>query len=229
MMDAAHHPGGRGLRARRASRPTPRRCCSSRSTACRPAVAAGRDLVERDRPRPRGPTVRVAADEAERAAAVEGPQVGVRRHRPHRAELLPARHGRAPHAAWSRCCTEVYAIAERHDLHRDERLPRRRRQPPPAARVRRAASRACSSGCTRRATRSSRRVVAAGGVLSGEHGIGLEKRDFMPLLFGPDDLDAQARLRDAFDPDGRGQPRRRCCPPGRAAATSSRSRRALWI
>jgi glycolate oxidase len=43
--------------------------------------------------------------------------------------------------------------------------------------------------------------VAAGGVLSGEHGIGLEKRDFMPLMFNADDLDAQARLRDVFDPD----------------------------
>lgn len=43
--------------------------------------------------------------------------------------------------------------------------------------------------------------VAAGGVLSGEHGIGLEKRDHMPLIFSVDDLDAQARLRDAFDPD----------------------------
>jgi glycolate oxidase len=44
--------------------------------------------------------------------------------------------------------------------------------------------------------------VAAGGVLSGEHGIGLEKRDYMPLVFGADDLDAQARLRAAFDPEG---------------------------
>lgn len=43
--------------------------------------------------------------------------------------------------------------------------------------------------------------VAAGGVLSGEHGIGLEKRDHMPLVFTADDLDAQARLRDSFDPD----------------------------
>ena len=45
--------------------------------------------------------------------------------------------------------------------------------------------------------------LAAGGVLSGEHGIGLEKRDLMPLLFSPVDLDAQARLRDAFDPMAR--------------------------
>jgi glycolate oxidase len=44
--------------------------------------------------------------------------------------------------------------------------------------------------------------VAAGGVLSGEHGIGLEKRDYMGLIFSPADLDAQARLRAAFDPDG---------------------------
>ncbi len=48
--------------------------------------------------------------------------------------------------------------------------------------------------------------VDAGGVLSGEHGIGLEKRDAMPLVFSPDDLDAQARLRDAFDPSGRANP-----------------------
>src|SRR5690606_22408864 len=44
--------------------------------------------------------------------------------------------------------------------------------------------------------------IAAGGVLSGEHGIGLEKRDLMPLLFSPVDLDAQARLREVVDPDG---------------------------
>ncbi len=57
-----------------------------------------------------------------------------------------------------------------------------------------------------------RRVEAAGaeivgvsvdnsGVLSGEHGIGIEKRRFMPLFFDPVDLDAQQRVRDAFDPD----------------------------
>ena len=42
--------------------------------------------------------------------------------------------------------------------------------------------------------------IAAGGVLSGEHGIGLEKRDAMTLFFTPDDLAVQAGLRDAFDP-----------------------------
>jgi len=42
--------------------------------------------------------------------------------------------------------------------------------------------------------------IAAGGVLSGEHGIGLEKRDHMSLMFGPADLAAQDALRWAFDP-----------------------------
>ncbi len=48
--------------------------------------------------------------------------------------------------------------------------------------------------------------VAAGGVLSGEHGIGLEKRDLMPLMFSPDDLAAQAALRNAFDTTGLANP-----------------------
>jgi glycolate oxidase len=48
--------------------------------------------------------------------------------------------------------------------------------------------------------------VEAGGVLSGEHGIGLEKRDLMPLMFSAVDLDAQAALRSAFDPAGRANP-----------------------
>lgn len=47
-----------------------------------------------------------------------------------------------------------------------------------------------------------RACIDAGGALSGEHGIGLEKRDLMPLLYSESDLDAQARLREAFDPDG---------------------------
>jgi glycolate oxidase len=42
----------------------------------------------------------------------------------------------------------------------------------------------------------------AGGSLSGEHGIGVEKRDLMHLVFTDVDLDAQARIREAFDPDG---------------------------
>ena len=40
----------------------------------------------------------------------------------------------------------------------------------------------------------------AGGVLTGEHGIGIEKRDFMPKMFSETDLAAQDTLRACFDP-----------------------------
>lgn len=41
-----------------------------------------------------------------------------------------------------------------------------------------------------------------GGALSGEHGIGVEKRDLMGMSFTELDLDAQARLKEVFDPGG---------------------------
>jgi glycolate oxidase subunit GlcD len=50
--------------------------------------------------------------------------------------------------------------------------------------------------------------VEAGGVISGEHGIGTEKREYMRMVFSDADLDAMCRLRAAFDPD-------RVCNPGK--------------
>ena len=44
--------------------------------------------------------------------------------------------------------------------------------------------------------------VEVGGVLSGEHGIGVEKRDLMGEMFDEIDLNQQQRLKCAFDPDG---------------------------
>ncbi len=44
--------------------------------------------------------------------------------------------------------------------------------------------------------------VEAGGVLSGEHGIGVEKRDLMGAMFDEADLNQQQRLKCAFDPGG---------------------------
>ncbi len=44
--------------------------------------------------------------------------------------------------------------------------------------------------------------LSVGGTLSGEHGIGVEKRDYMPLLFPPATLDAMMRVRDVFNPKG---------------------------
>jgi glycolate oxidase len=43
--------------------------------------------------------------------------------------------------------------------------------------------------------------VAVGGVLTGEHGVGVEKRDLMGEMFNETDLACQQRLKCAFDPD----------------------------
>jgi glycolate oxidase len=44
--------------------------------------------------------------------------------------------------------------------------------------------------------------VEVGGVLTGEHGVGVEKRDLMDTMFDEDDLKHQQRVKCAFDPDG---------------------------
>ena len=52
-----------------------------------------------------------------------------------------------------------------------------------------------------------------GGSISGEHGIGLEKADFMPLIFSAADLALMQRLKHAFNPTG-------LCNPGKVFPTS---------
>ncbi|MCB1390535.1 MAG: FAD-binding protein [Rhodobacteraceae bacterium] len=42
--------------------------------------------------------------------------------------------------------------------------------------------------------------VEVGGCLTGEHGVGIEKRDLMNVQFAPEDLEAQMRVKDVFDP-----------------------------
>jgi glycolate oxidase len=51
-----------------------------------------------------------------------------------------------------------------------------------------------------------RACVEAGGSITGEHGIGLEKKAYIGLLFTEADLDAMMRVRRVFDPDGRFNP-----------------------
>lgn len=46
-----------------------------------------------------------------------------------------------------------------------------------------------------------RLCVEVGGCLTGEHGVGIEKRDLMEVQYGPDDLEAQLRVKDVFDPN----------------------------
>jgi len=43
-----------------------------------------------------------------------------------------------------------------------------------------------------------RLCVEAGGTITGEHGIGLEKRDFMPWIFSEDDMEIMGRLKETF-------------------------------
>src|SRR5712692_3991431 len=47
-----------------------------------------------------------------------------------------------------------------------------------------------------------RLCVEVGGVLTGEHGVGVEKRDLMPVMFSEADLNQQQRLKCAFDEGG---------------------------
>ena len=49
--------------------------------------------------------------------------------------------------------------------------------------------------------------VEVGGVLTGEHGVGVEKRDLMPAMFSEIDLAQQQRLKCAFDAQGPAQSR----------------------
>jgi FAD/FMN-containing dehydrogenase len=50
--------------------------------------------------------------------------------------------------------------------------------------------------------------VLAGGTITGEHGVGLDKRELLPLVFSDADMDAMLRVRAAFDPLG-------LCNPGK--------------
>ena len=50
--------------------------------------------------------------------------------------------------------------------------------------------------------------VRAGGSITGEHGVGLDKRDLLPLIFSDNDMEAMLHVRAAFDPTG-------LCNPGK--------------
>jgi glycolate oxidase len=167
-------------------------------------VAAETAVVERVAREHGVRTVRVAADEAERALlwkARKSAFGAIARVKPN----YYLHDTVVPRTRLVEVLDEVYAIAERHRLtilnvfHAgDGNLH------PLIAYDRR------DAGETARVMQAGREIieacVAAGGTLSGEHGIGLEKRDFMPLTFTEADLEAQACARWAFDPEGRLNP-----------------------
>jgi glycolate oxidase len=149
-------------------------------------------------------TVRVAQDEAERALIWKGRKTAfgaVARIKPN----YYLHDTVVPRRALPDVLRQVYEIAARHDLlvmnvfHAGDGnlhplLVFDKREPGVMERVHAAGDEIV------------RVSVAAGGVLSGEHGIGLEKRDLMPLMFAPADLAAQAALRAAFDTTGLANP-----------------------
>jgi glycolate oxidase len=68
--------------------------------------------------------------------------------------------------------------------------------------------------------------IRCGGSVTGEHGIGVEKIDFMPKLFTPEDLAMMVRLRSAFNPEGRCSPRKMLPTAGACIEPSKATRRA---
>ena len=151
-------------------------------------------------------TIRVAADETERALLWKG-----------RKSAFGAVAQIAPHYHLHDCVVPrmrlvevldgVYAIAKRHDLIVTNVFHAGDGNLHPLLSFDRSVP-----GTLERVLKASEEIVRlcvdAGGALSGEHGIGLEKRDFMPLVFTDEDLSAQACVRDAFDPEHRMNPQK---------------------
>ena len=70
--------------------------------------------------------------------------------------------------------------------------------------------------------------VAVGGTLSGEHGIGLEKRDLLPLVMTAAEMEHQALVRRVFDPDGRWNPTK-VLPSGAKCGELRRVPEGAWV
>lgn len=72
-----------------------------------------------------------------------------------------------------------------------------------------------------------RACVDAGGSITGEHGVGLDKLGYIELTFSPDSLGAMCRLREVFDPERRANPGKvvpvHSCQEWKAAPSSGRS------
>ena len=152
----------------------------------------------------RARTIRIAADETERAALWKGRKSAfgaIARIKPN----YYLHDTVIPRTRLVEVLERVYAIAQKYDLlvmnvfHAGDGnlhplLVYDAREP----------------GTTERVYAAGKEIVeaslAVGGVLSGEHGIGLEKRAFMHLQFSEDDLEHQAKLRRAFDPFGLANP-----------------------
>jgi glycolate dehydrogenase FAD-linked subunit len=168
------------------------------------AVEAQSRVVETAARTNRVRTIRVAADEDERALIWKGRKSAFGAV----AQIAPHYHLHdcvVPRSKLVEVLDGVYEIARRHDLIVTNVFHAGDGNLHPLLSFDRSVP-----GTLERVLRASDEIVRlcvdAGGALSGEHGIGLEKRDFMPLVFTVEDLSAQACLRAAFDPEGRMNP-----------------------
>lgn len=148
--------------------------------------------------------VRLAADDTERALLWKGRKTAFGAV----AQIAPDYYLHdtvVPRSALADVLDEIYAIADRHDLlimnvfHAGDGnlhplIVFDGREPGVLDRVHAAGGEIIEAS------------LAAGGVLSGEHGVGVEKQKYMDRLFSNADLDHQNRLRRAFDPTCRANP-----------------------
>jgi glycolate oxidase len=77
-----------------------------------------------------------------------------------------------------------------------------------------------------------RACIELGGSITGEHGVGLEKKAYIGLLFNEADLEAMRRVRKTFDPDGRFNPAKLFPTPascGEVRMEPARIPAGLWI
>jgi glycolate oxidase len=77
-----------------------------------------------------------------------------------------------------------------------------------------------------------RACIELGGSITGEHGVGLEKKAYIGLLFNETDLEAMLRVRRSFDPDGRFNPAKLFPTPiscGEIRRQPARIPAGLWI
>ena len=149
--------------------------------------------------------VRVAARRGRAPADLEDAQGRVPRDGPHLAELLrpgrrdpahqAARGARARSTSWRRstACRSPTSST-----------------PATATCTRSSATTGAVEGEAERAEELSGRILDAcldaGGSITGEHGVGVDKKKHMPKMFDEPDLDAFQRLRCAFDPAGLANP-----------------------
>ena len=71
-----------------------------------------------------------------------------------------------------------------------------------------------------------RLCIDAGGSITGEHGVGSDKRCYLDWMFSPDDLATMRLVREAFDPQGLANPGK-IFPTPRSCGESARRQVAL--